>query len=340
MPATTTIESRLPTALSILTTGLALIALVTTSCSSQNIIRRGSSSPEASALAFLAREVPAWKRDNGCYSCHNNGDAARALFQAQQIGLNIPKAALADTVKWVSQPQNWDDNQGDPGFSDQSLADIQFASSLLAAMDAGEWNNDDAVRKAALRVAGQQAENGAWPIGSEDTLGAPATYGTALATHMALQVLQRANLPEHTNAIQRGQAWLLAHKPQSVLDASVQLLFLHASSTSPPPRKVAECLGLLRRSQTTDGGWGPFPDTPPEAFDTAIALLALVKFAQEPEAATMIRHGRQFLIALQNADGSWPATTRPARNESYAEMMSTSGWATLALLATGSQTAP
>ena len=29
------------------------------------------------ALQFLSREVPSWSIENKCYSCHNNGDAAR-----------------------------------------------------------------------------------------------------------------------------------------------------------------------------------------------------------------------------------------------------------------------
>ena len=35
--------------------------------------------PEARAVAFLVREVPSWSVENKCYSCHNNGDAARAI---------------------------------------------------------------------------------------------------------------------------------------------------------------------------------------------------------------------------------------------------------------------
>ena len=43
--------------------------------------------PEARAVAFLSREVPRWSRENHCYSCHNNGDAARALYQASRTGI-------------------------------------------------------------------------------------------------------------------------------------------------------------------------------------------------------------------------------------------------------------
>jgi hypothetical protein len=43
------------------------------------------------------------------------------------------------------------------------------------------------------------------------------------------------------------------------------------------------------------------------------------------------------LLARQATDGSWPATTRPPGVESYAQQLSTTGWATLALLATRGQ---
>ena len=39
-------------------------------------------SAEDRALAYLIREVPAWSREHKCFSCHNNGDAARALYTA------------------------------------------------------------------------------------------------------------------------------------------------------------------------------------------------------------------------------------------------------------------
>jgi hypothetical protein len=41
-----------------------------------------------------------------------------------------------------------------------------------------------------------------------------------------------------------------------------------------------------------------------------------------------------ILLAQQRAAGDWAATTRPSGTESDAQRMSTTGWATLALLAT------
>ena len=59
---------------------------------------------EYRALAYLAREVPRWARENKCYSCHNNGDAARALYKAVRLGEPVPREALQDTSRWLRRP--------------------------------------------------------------------------------------------------------------------------------------------------------------------------------------------------------------------------------------------
>ena len=56
------------------------------------------------AADYLAQEVPQWARENHCYSCHNNGDAARALYAASRRGYKVPADALADTTAWLHLP--------------------------------------------------------------------------------------------------------------------------------------------------------------------------------------------------------------------------------------------
>ena len=281
---------------------------------------------EDRAIVFLEREVPAWSKNNGCYSCHNNGDAARALYAASRKGIQISDESLADTTAWVSQPRRWAENKGDPGFSDKRLANVQFASSLLAAFEAGRVRDRRPLEEAARMLVADQDADGSWKIDTGNTLGSPATYGTPLATWMALRVLKKADLAEARPATQKAGRWLRQLKPNNLLAAATLLL---ASAGD-----RAQCLALVRRARTSDGGWGPYADSPPEVFDTAMVLLALAETRREPGIEEMIRRGRAFLLAQQNADGSWPATTRPSGEDSYAQMMSTSGWATLALLAT------
>lgn len=291
-------------------------------------------SAEARAVEFLQREVPAWSRDNGCFSCHNNGDAARALYAASRKGYRVPSGALADTTGWVAHPERWDHNQGDPGFSDQRLADVQFAASLGTAVESGAMKNRQAMQAAARKVAQAQAEDGSWQIDVANPAGSPATYGVTLATYMAWDFLKRASSPDASTALQRAEASLKSVKPDSVPNAAVLLLFLTDIRNASTAEENRTVLAFLRRAQTSDGGWGPYADSPPEAFDTALALLALAEFRPVAGVPEMIQRGREFLRAMQLPNGSWPATTRPSGGQSYAQQMSTTGWATLALLAT------
>jgi hypothetical protein len=98
-------------------------------------------------------------------------------------------------------------------------------------------------------------------------------------------------------------------------------------------RQREQCLGVIRQGEAPGGGWGPYVASPPEIFDTALVLLGLAVAPGEEGLTEMRRRGRRFLADSQRADGSWPETTRPPGGESYAQRISTTAWATLALLA-------
>ncbi|MCI0746366.1 MAG: terpene cyclase/mutase family protein [Verrucomicrobia subdivision 3 bacterium] len=287
---------------------------------------------ERKAVAFLSREVPAWSRENGCFSCHNNGDAARALFAASAKGHHIEDSALADTLRWLTQPERWDDNKGDPGFSDKRLANLQFAAALGAAIESGHVADRNPLRIAARRVAADQGSDGGWTIDAQSMAGSPATYGSVLATHMALGMLEASG--SEPTAAAKAVRWLENAKPMNVLEAAALVMRFARATNHATLAKMEQSLAMIRRAQGNEGGWGPFPDTPAEPFDTAVVLLALAEVRSLDKVEAMIAGGRRFLISEQNADGSWPATTRPRGGESYAQQLSTTGWATLALLKT------
>lgn len=296
------------------------------------LLAQSTPSAETKALAFLQREVPAWKQTNGCFSCHNNGDAARALLAATQYPL--PAATLSETITWLRAPHQWDENKGDPGFSDKRLATLQFAAALLAAIEAGKVKDPVALQQAARKLIAEQSPEGTWKIDAGNTLGSPATWGTPLATWMALRILQKVELAEAKAARVKAERALLVMKPTTVPTAATLLLAFGQTSEPAARSKGTDSLQFLRRAQTPDGGWGPYADAPPEGFDTALALLSLQPMRKQPGIVAAIQRGRAFLITHQAPDGSWPATTRPSGGNSYAQMMSTTGWVTLALLAT------
>ena len=293
------------------------------------ISARAEEEPEARALGYLAVEVPLWSTEHHCHSCHNNGDAARALYAAIRLGRLIDPKSTADTDRWLARPEAWDRNGGEGPGVDKVLARVQFTAALASAVDSGRVADRSSLIRAADRLAGDQAEDGSWPVEDQGRAGSPATYGRALATRMAAESLRGADPGRFRGSIDRAERWLGRLGPSDVVGASAVLL---AGGPGVSGKGRDEALGLLRRGQSKDGGWGPFATSPPEAFDTAIALLALDRHREAPGVFSMIARGRAYLIANQRDDGSWAETTRPPGAESYAQRLSTTGWAALALL--------
>ena len=272
-----------------------------------------AASPEDKAIDFLSREVPRWKRENGCFSCHNNGDAARALYRARRL------AAAKDTTAWLTRPGDWQNNRGDPRFGNKPLIQIQFASALQEALQSGATNDRQALIQAAADLLPYQDAAGSWPVEADENPGSPVTYGAALATYIARQTLSAADAARFREPIERASAWLRKQNPRSTLDAAA--LVMGANSAS--------ALAVLKRAQASDGGFGPYANSPSEPFDTAMAILALKAAGGNAEE---IRKARKWLVSAQQPDGSWLETTRPAGSQSYAQRMSTTAWATIALL--------
>jgi len=283
--------------------------------------------PEERAVEYLSREVPKWSRENHCFSCHNNGDAARSLFLAARSGYAVPAAALPATVEWLRQPANWENNQGTPGFgvpgfNDAKLARVQFSAALVEA----RLSDRGPLLAAAESLVPLQDADGSWRIDTGGLPGAPATYGASLATYMARRTLEAADPRRFATAIARANQWLAAQRPGNIVDAAAMLLALPKSEAV---RK--KCIDLFVGAQTSDGGWGSQPRAPAEAFDTAVVLLVL----DAAGVARPIARGREFLIRMQQSDGGWAETTRPSGNTSYAEHISTTGWVLYALLTVG-----
>jgi hypothetical protein len=302
---------------------------------------RTSLSPDARAVAYLATEVPKWRRDHDCYSCHNNGDAVRALLAAVRAGHDVGRA-LDDTLAWLGAPERWDQNARRGGSEELPLARIQFGGALASMVDAGRASQDSLDRAAALVVPHQQAD-GAWRLNASQILGGPTSYGTALATASARSVLARASTPAASAARARADLWLRAVDVATVLDASSILIGLDDGRDKEAVAQRARALGLLRRGQGPDGGWGPYVNSQAEAFDTALAVLALSNIRADSaggvysaaERLEAIDRGRRYLISSQEDDGSWLETTRPPGLESYAQRISTTAWSLLALLESG-----
>lgn len=206
-----------------------------------------SRSSEDRAVAFLIREVPLWFQENRCFSCHNNGDAARALYEAHQLSYPIPARALADTTDWLGRPLDWDDNKGEAGFSDKKLARIQFSAALVEAFEAGFIEDREVLIEAAEALLPYQRANGSWPIDPESALGSPVTYGAHLATYMARRTLESADASRFEAEISRANNWLVQTGVRTVPDAASVLIALEGHTAPEARAQQAHCLDLVKR---------------------------------------------------------------------------------------------
>jgi hypothetical protein len=301
-------------------------------------------SPEARAIAFLAGEVPRWPVENNCFSCHNNGDAARALYTAVGQDYAVEAEALRATTAWLQNTAAWDDNALGLEFADKTLARLQFAGALVDAMRANQIRDPVPLADAAALVAADQTDDGSWQLDSSGSIGSPATYGKALATWAALRTLRQAGTADLEHVIARADAWVRGVEVQTVIDAAAVVLALERADDTAAFAQRQRCLALMKEGRAPSGGWGAYLTTAVETFDTALVVLALQPLLGRPDLAApaidagllteMVGGGRAFLLEEQLGDGSWVETTRPAGQQSYAQYISTTGWATLALLAT------
>jgi hypothetical protein len=260
---------------------------------------------------------------------------------------DVPAEALEDTTAWLLQPQAWNEAKGDPGFSDLKLARIQFAAALTEGVMTGAIRDRNVLVGAAGQLLADQQRDGSWDVDVPGVLGSPATYGDVLGTYMARRTLAAADAARFGQAIARADAWFLGTNPAATVDVAAVVLALADRLESPlagdragaARAKVEETVARLAENQSSDGGWGPYPKSPSEPFDTAAALLALraagrLELAAAKDVERRIARGRDYLIHMQLPAGGWPETTRPSGFQSYAQQISTSGWVALALMKT------
>jgi hypothetical protein len=283
----------------------------------------------ARGVKYLAVEVPKWKAEHPCYSCHNNGDAARALMVASAKGYDIG-TSLDDTIGFLKQPAGWNQTKAAAGFDDKQLARVQFASALAVAHEHGRAARGDLENAVQLLVADQKPD-GSWTLDQSQSIASPATYGTIIATWSARRTLLTSGLPASHTAIASADTWIRGVKPQNVIDCAAVILALDRANDAAAEAMRRGCLAILQNGQSRDGGWGPYVTTAPQVFDTAMAVQALI-LLDRPDLKDAIARGKAYLVSQQRPDGSWPETTRPANQESYAQRISTTGWAMLALL--------
>ena len=161
-----------------------------------------ASTPEQKAVGYMQEAVPHWPMENHCFSCHNNGDGARALLLAYRMKYTVPAASLEGTLDWLQKPNEWGQS-GTTGFGDEKLARIQFGAALVDALDAGVVSDKNLLARVAGLLLPHQEADGSWQVDANAASPSAVTYGPTLATFMARRTLERAGDTRFDAAIAR-----------------------------------------------------------------------------------------------------------------------------------------
>ena len=290
-------------------------------------------------MALLETSSQKFFEGSGCVSCHHQNAAGLAAGEARLKGVRFDPKASAARVDMLKE--------GPPPALLLERMDINvpeiFASTLVA-LAAEEVPANPVTDMIAANIAATQAIDGSWHI--ENGIGdrPPSAEGGITRAALCIRSLKAYGSParagEMTARIAKARQWLAAARPVTAEDRNMQLLGLHwAGADAATLKKLA---AAILAQQQTDGAWRQHAGVATDAYATGQSLYVLAKAGGIPPSDAAYQRGVSYLLATQNANGSWRVTSRapkfqaffnsgfPYGGDQWISAWGT-GWATMAL---------
>ena len=262
-------------------------------------------------LPLLQKSAGIWSRDARCISCHHQGLGMMAIAVARERRFPIDEAMLSDEMQTVRQRLNAPDQSVVYPSVVPDFISVSYALTGLAAAGLPpDYRTGMQVHKllGAVHVSGHWNY---WPYrppleGSEFT-------ATALAVRAIQAFAPPARMPEVEDRVNRARDWMANATPRDTEDMSMQLLGLRWAGTN--GAAVSQATRRLLEAQRPDGGWAQIPTRESDAYATGEALVALNQAGRVSPSSSAFRRGIRFLLATQQADGTWEVQTRRTRGK-------------------------
>ena len=289
------------------------------------------------SIPLLQRTSGSFFTEGGCVACHAQNLAGMTIAAVERNGFKVDTALATEEVKalrlqWTALEQPLLQRGFDPEVPEiMSFSLLQMAAERVPA----DRSTDAMIHD----LASLQQEDGSWHFGF--TARPPMEDGDIGRTATGLRSLQlygfAGRRAEFEERIRRAAAWLDAAVPLTTEDRVMQLLGIKWATGKTPAGRLTSLVALQR----PDGGWGQTADLASDAYATGEVLSALHDLGM-PAGDSVYRHGVEFLLKTQLADGSWHVSSRAPKFQPYFQSgfphnhdqwisAAATAWATIAL---------
>ena len=193
-----------------------------------------------------------------------------------------------------------------------------FAASLtaLAAVDVPA---NPAIDALVAEIAATQAADGSWHLTGGVNERPPAEEGAITRTALGVRSLKVYGPPgraaEMNARVDNARRWLLAATPLTSEDQNMRLLgLLWAGTDAATLKRLA---APILSAQRADGGWRQHDAFASDAYATGQSLYVLMKTGALAPADPAYAKGVNYLLATQNANGSWRVASRSPKFQAY-----------------------
>jgi outer membrane protein OmpA-like peptidoglycan-associated protein len=300
-------------------------------------------------IEWLQPAAVEWQRNNQCFGCHVQAQAAMGLAVATRNGYLVSRAALQELTDYMRLLQDTDgsesnmlllDNQSvmtaqlapksthTP--TDQPITATQFAAMSFAYLDQmGGNRRDPALLKFVDWLASRQQSTGEV---TPDLDRAPICQGSFVTTANAavafMQAFTETGDARYQKAASKAVDFIAAGKPETTQDKVFTIVALSRFG-SPQQQSLATALvARLKKEQGATGGWSESHGSPgPNAFATGQVLYAFKESGVDTRSPEFVR-GVKYLLGTQEDTGAWPGQNTASNQPSeFAPTM----WAVIGL---------
>jgi outer membrane protein OmpA-like peptidoglycan-associated protein len=288
-------------------------------------------------IEWLQPAAVEWQRNNQCFGCHVQAQAAMGLAVATRNGYLVSRPAVRELTDYMRMLQDTNgmesgmllvDNQsvmsapaagkGSRTPADQPAMATVFAAMSFAYLDQmADTKPDPTLLRFADWLGAKQLPSGEV---TPDLDEAPICQGSFMTTANAalafMQAFAESGDARYQAAGVKAIDFIAAAKPVTTQDEVFSILALAHYGNSRQQALVGGLIARLKSEQGSTGGWKESSGSPgPNAFATGQVLYAFKESGVDTRSPEFMR-GVKYLLQTQQDTGAWPvqnsATDRPS----------------------------